>query len=88
MGLPIITAVVGLGVALSVSGCSATLLAIPSSGPTLATMIGLGVGIDYALFLITRHQEQLRAGMSMHDSIANAGRDRRAARSCSPAAPS
>ena len=35
-------------------------------------MIGLGVGIDYALFLITRHQEQLRGGMAMHDSIANA----------------
>ena len=35
-------------------------------------MIGLGVGIDYALFLITRHQEQLRAGMEMSESIARA----------------
>ena len=72
MGLPIITAVVGLGVALSVIGLVGHAVAIPSSGPTLATMIGLGVGIDYALFLITRHQEQLRAGMAMEDSIANA----------------
>jgi uncharacterized membrane protein YdfJ with MMPL/SSD domain len=72
MGLPIITAVVGLAVALSVIGLVGHVVAIPSSGPTLATMIGLGVGIDYALFLITRHQEQLRAGMAMQDSIANA----------------
>ncbi len=72
MGLPIITAVAGLGVALSVIGLVGHVVTIPSSGPTLATMIGLGVGIDYALFLITRHQEQLRAGMSMQDSIANA----------------
>ena len=72
MGLPIITAVVGLGIALSVIGLLGHAVAIPSSGPTLATMIGLGVGIDYALFLITRHQEQLRAGMPMQDSIANA----------------
>ena len=41
------------------SACSATSSPIPTSGPTLATMIGLGVGIDYALFLVTRHQEQL-----------------------------
>ena len=72
MGLPIITAVAGLGIALSVIGLVGHAVAIPSSGPTLATMIGLGVGIDYALFMITRHQEQLRAGMPMHDSIANA----------------
>ena len=48
MGLPIITAVVGLGVALGIVGLAGHVVAIPSSGPTLATMIGLGVGIDYA----------------------------------------
>ena len=36
---------------------------VPTVAPTLATMIGLGVGIDYALFIVTRHQEQRRAGM-------------------------
>ncbi len=72
MGLPIITAVVGLGIALATVGLVGHLTAIPSSGPTLATMIGLGVGIDYALFLITRHQDQLRDGMPIRDSIANA----------------
>jgi uncharacterized membrane protein YdfJ with MMPL/SSD domain len=72
MGMPILTAVLGLGAGLSGVGLLGHLLSIPSSGPTLATMIGLGVGIDYALFLVTRHQEQLRDGMSMQDSIANA----------------
>lgn len=72
MGLPIVTAVVGLGVALATVGLIGHLLAIPSSGPTLATMIGLGVGIDYALFLITRHQDQLRDGMPVAESIAQA----------------
>jgi uncharacterized membrane protein YdfJ with MMPL/SSD domain len=72
MGMPILTAVIGLVAGLSLVGLAGHLLAIPSSGPTLATMISLGVGIDYALFLVTRHQEQLRDGMAMHDSIANA----------------
>ena len=72
MGMPILTAVLGLGAALSGVGLLGHLFSIPTSGPTLATMIGLGVGIDYALFLVTRHQEQLREGMPMDDSIANA----------------
>ena len=72
MGLPIITAVVGLGIALATVGLVGHLVASRRRGPTLATMIGLGVGIDYALFLITRHQEQLRDGMPIEDSIANA----------------
>ncbi|HVI36823.1 MAG TPA: MMPL family transporter, partial [Gaiellales bacterium] len=72
MGAPILTAVFGLGAALGLVGLAGHAVAIPSSGPTLATMIGLGVGIDYALFLVTRHQDQLRDGMPMSDSIANA----------------
>ena len=45
------------------SDCSGTWSPMPATGATLATMIGLGVGIDYALFLITRHQDQLAAGL-------------------------
>ena len=70
MGLPILTAAVGLGVALGTIGLLGHVLDVPTTGATLATMIGLGVGIDYALFLITRHQEQLAAGVPMHESIA------------------
>jgi uncharacterized membrane protein YdfJ with MMPL/SSD domain len=43
---------------------------VPSIAPTLATMIGLGVGIDYALFLVSRHQLNRQQGMGLEDSIA------------------
>ncbi|HSE09619.1 MAG TPA: MMPL family transporter [Nocardioidaceae bacterium] len=72
MGLPIIAAVIGLAIALSVIGLLGHVLAIPTTGATLATMIGLGVGIDYALFLISKHLDQLRAGVPMIESIARA----------------
>jgi uncharacterized membrane protein YdfJ with MMPL/SSD domain len=70
MGLPIITAIIGLAVALFCVGLLGHLVAMPDTGATLATMIGLGVGIDYALFLITRHQDQLKDGVAMEESIA------------------
>jgi uncharacterized membrane protein YdfJ with MMPL/SSD domain len=70
MGLPIVAAIVGLGAALSLVGLAGHLVSMPDTGATLATMIGLGVGIDYALFLITRHQDQIRGGMPMDESIA------------------
>jgi uncharacterized membrane protein YdfJ with MMPL/SSD domain len=72
MGLPIIAAIIGLGIALGLVGLLGHLIAVPSVGPTLATMIGLGVGIDYALFLISRHQGQLATGVPMLESIARA----------------
>ena len=72
MGLPIVSAVLGLVVGLSSVALLGHLLAIPTTGATLATMIGLGVGIDYALFLISRHQEQLRGGLEVNESIAKA----------------
>src|SRR3954453_4667855 len=72
MGMPIIAAIVGLAVALGIVGLLGHLLSIPDTGATLATMIGLGVGIDYALFLISRHQDQLADGMAMDASIARA----------------
>jgi RND superfamily putative drug exporter len=45
---------------------------VPSVAPTLATMIGLGVGIDYALFIVTRHFRGLGDGLDLHESIARA----------------
>ena len=72
MGMPIITAVVGLATALGLIGLLGHLFKIPTVGPTLATMIGLGVGIDCALFLVTRHRDQLAAGVERHESIARA----------------
>ena len=72
MALPIITAILGLVSTLAVIRLVEQLTDVPSVSPTLATMIGLGVGIDYALFIVTRHKLQLRDGMELQESIARA----------------
>ncbi len=72
MALPIVTAVLGLAISLSVIGLLGHVIEVPSVGATLATMIGLGVGIDYALFIVTRHKLQLAEGMEMQESIGRA----------------
>ena len=72
MALPIVTAILGLVSALSLIKVLGLLTDVPTVAPTLATMIGLGVGIDYALFIVTRHKLQLREGMEMGESIARA----------------
>ncbi len=72
MMLPIISAVLGLACALSIIKLLEHVLEVPGVATTLATMIGLGVGIDYALFIVTRHKLQLGEGMEMRESIARA----------------
>jgi putative drug exporter of the RND superfamily len=72
MALPIVTAILGLVSALAMIRLLGLATDVPTVAPTLATMIGLGVGIDYALFIVTRHKLQLRAGMEMEESIARA----------------
>ncbi len=72
MGMPIGTAILGLTTALGAIGLLGHLSSVPDIAPTVATMIGLAVGIDYALFLVTRHLTQLREGTEMHESIARA----------------
>jgi RND superfamily putative drug exporter len=77
MGLPIGTAVFGLGFGIAVITLLSAFMDIPSSAEAMATMIGLGVGIDYALFIITRHRAGLHRGLTVEDasarSIATAG---------------
>src|SRR6478735_2644643 len=70
MGMPIGTAILGLTTALGVIGLMGHLVSVPDISTTIATMIGLAVGIDYALFLVTRHRGQMREGMEFHESIA------------------
>jgi RND superfamily putative drug exporter len=72
MALPIATALLGVISTLSAIRLIEQIATVPSVSPTLATMIGLGVGIDYALFIVTRHKLQLRDGMEMRESIARA----------------
>ena len=70
MAVPIATAVLGLAVGLGTIALLSHLLEVPTSAPALATMIGLGVGIDYALFVVSRHRRQLQAGMDPIESVA------------------
>ena len=72
MGVPIVTAIFGLATALGLITILGHVVGIPDTGPVLATMIGLGVGIDYALFIVTRHREGLSRGMRPDASIAQA----------------
>ncbi|WP_322767716.1 MMPL family transporter [Frankia sp. Cr1] len=72
MTLPLITAIIALGVGLSLIGLLSHAMNIAEFGPTLATLIGLGVGIDYALFIVNRHRTALRAGRSPQDAVVTA----------------
>jgi putative drug exporter of the RND superfamily len=72
MGLPIFTAIIGLVCGLSIITLLSHVADVPTVAPTLATMIGLGVGIDYALFIVTRHLDQRREGVETRESIARA----------------
>ena len=72
MGMPIGGAVIGLTTALGLIGLLGHLIAVPDIAHTVATMIGLAVGIDYALFLVTRHRVAAAEGIELHESIARA----------------
>jgi RND superfamily putative drug exporter len=72
MLLPIVTAIFALVSTLAIIRMLGHALTVPTVAPTLATMIGLGVGIDYALFIVTRHFRGLHDGLDMNESIARA----------------
>ena len=70
--LPLGTAVLGLAVGVSSMPLIANIIDIPSWAPVLGAMVGLGVGIDYALFIITRHRDFLARGNPVEDSVGSA----------------
>jgi RND superfamily putative drug exporter len=72
MLVPILTALFALLSTLAIIRMLGHLTNVPTVAPTLATMIGLGVGIDYALFIVTRHFRGLNDGLPMQESIARA----------------
>lgn len=72
MALPIVSAIVGLMAGLSIVSLLGHVIAVPDVAPTIATMIGLGVGIDYALFIVTRARSARHEGRSIHDAIGQA----------------
>jgi len=69
MGLPIGVALFGIGLGGAVTMLLSHVLTIPEFAPFIGVMIGLGVGIDYALLIITRYREQLHAGQEVRQSI-------------------
>ncbi len=72
MGLPIGVALLGLAAASGIVAIVSNLMSMPSEATSMVAMIGLGVGIDYALFIVTRYREALHDGMSVEDSIVEA----------------
>lgn len=69
-GMPPITALLGVGLSLSAITVLSNVMSLNSTTSALATMLGLAVGIDYALFIISRHRSNLIAGMPVQQSIA------------------
>ena len=78
MGLPLMVALVGLGIAGSLGAILNRLVPVPDFAPSIAAMIGIGVGIDYALFIVTRYRSSLAEGQEPRratlTAIATAGR--------------
>jgi RND superfamily putative drug exporter len=69
-GLPILVAVCGLAAGMSLVLLSTRVVEVFTFAPAMAAMIGLGVGIDYALFIVTRYRQGLDAGMEPEDAVA------------------
>ncbi len=89
MGLPIATALLGLGAGIGVINLASHVIDMPSFATELALMIGLGVGVDYALFIVTRFRENYRTnGGDVEESGRSRTQQGLAAPSCSPASPS
>ena len=72
MGLPILTALLGVGIAIGFVQLIAAFVSMPNFVTQLSGMIGLGVGIDYVLFIITRYREELSNDLSPHDATVRA----------------
>ncbi len=67
--IPLVGAIFSVGTGLALVGILAAATNLPTTAPTVATLLGLGVAVDYGLFLVARHREQLDHGMEMEDSI-------------------
>lgn len=72
MGLPIGVALFGVGIGVGTIQLLSNLMTIPDFATTLGAMIGLGVGIDYALFIVTRYREGTRAGLDPRSAVVTA----------------
>ncbi|WP_309052321.1 MMPL family transporter, partial [Streptomyces sp.] len=71
-GLPLLTAIIGVGIGVSAITALANVLDLGSTTSTLATMIGLAVGIDYALFIVSRYRAELAEGRDKEEAVGRA----------------
>jgi RND superfamily putative drug exporter len=71
-GIPLLMAIVGLGVGLLGVTALSGVVAESATAPVLASMLGLAVGIDYSLFILSRHRQQLGEGLSPWESASRA----------------
>ncbi|MGO4299774.1 MMPL family transporter [Leifsonia sp. RAF41] len=71
-GMPLLTAILGVAISMCLIFIATLFGSISSTTPMLALMLGLAVGIDYSLFIISRHQGQLKAGVPPEESAARA----------------
>ena len=69
MGLPVGVALGGISIGVVLIGLLSNLLTLPDFSTVLGVMIGLGVGIDYALFIVTRYRENVRKGHTIEESV-------------------
>nr|WP_232528449.1 efflux RND transporter permease subunit [Microbacterium sp. MAH-37] len=69
-GLPLLTAILGVGISMAGIFAATAFATVSSTTPLLALMLGLAVGIDYSLFIVARHQDQVRAGVDPEESTA------------------
>lgn len=69
-GLPVLAAIIGVGISVGTTFGLSKWVDMTSTTPMLGLMLGLAVGIDYALFILNRHRNQLKAGMKVRASIA------------------
>jgi putative drug exporter of the RND superfamily len=69
-GLPVLAALIGVGISGAITFALSAVYEFTSTTPILGVMLGLAVGIDYALFILNRHRRQLKTGMAVRASIA------------------
>jgi RND superfamily putative drug exporter len=71
-GMPLLTAALGVGIGMAGLTALSGVIDLSETAPILATMLGLAVGIDYALFILARHKQNLAGGLDVRESIAQA----------------
>lgn len=78
-GLPLLTALLGLGIGVGSIYAATSFIDLNATAPTLAILLSLAVGIDYTLFIVNRHRQQVLDGMEVRASIPEAMRSAGAA---------